>query len=139
MQNAWKVLWREKGHNFSKTFEGDKPSETDAPAFVKQLKDRGIIEINLISKRKAYAPPIGKPPPLGFLWCPYCVKYREFEVYAVKVDGIVGPERYRCSVCTIGADHFWVRKYNHGRLRQQELELEIRSAVKRSTRVRNVR
>lgn len=136
MTNAWKVLWKEKGHSFSKTFEGDKPSETGAPAFVKELKERGISEVNLVSKRKAYAPPVGKTPPLGFLWCPYCVKYREFEVYAVRINDLIGPERYRCSVCTLGADNFWVRKYNQGRLRQQELELEVRSAVKRSMRVR---
>lgn len=137
MTNAWKVLWKEHGHNFSKTFEGDKPSETDAPAFVHQLKERGISEVNLISKRKAYAPPVGKVIPLGFLWCPYCVKYREFSMFAVRINDLIGPERYRCTVCTVGADNFYVRKYNQGRLRQQEIELEVKSAVKRSVKVRN--
>lgn len=138
MTNAWKVLWKEKGQTLSKTFEGDKPSETDAPAFIKHLKARGISDVYIVSKRRAYAPPVGQKAPIGLLWCPFCVKFREFAVYAVSRDGIVGPEVYRCTVCTISTEHYWVRKYNAGRLRQQEMELEIRASVKRSVRGNNI-
>lgn len=131
--NAWKVQWKAEGRKLSKSFDGDKPSDSGALAFAKQLKAQGINDVVLISKRHAFAPPVGqKPPAVGHLWCPYCVHWREFDNYAIRTNGIVGPLRYRCTVCTMSEEDYWVRRYNTGRIRHRELELEVKETIKRS-------
>lgn len=137
MTNAWKVQWRTAGRKLVKTFEGDKPSESGALDFAKELKNQGIIDVALISKRRAFAPPAGsKPPQVGYLWCPFCVRWREFDTYSIRFDGIIGPARYRCTVCTISVEDAAVRKYNSGRVRHKELEEEVRAQVQKGTRRR---
>lgn len=134
MTNAWKVQWKHSGKKLVRTFEGDKPADSGALDFAKQLKNQGFSDVALISKRRAFAPPAGSKGPLGFIWCPYCVRWREFATYAIERNGLVGPESYRCMVCSITSENYWVRKYNSSVIRRQELELEIKSTMKRAGR-----
>lgn len=137
MVNAWKVQWRADGRKLVRTFEGDKPSEAGALDFAKRLKNQGLVDVALISKRRAFAPPAGsKPPQVGYLWCPYCVKWREFDTYSIRTNGIIGPSSYRCTICTITVNNYWVRKYNAGRVRHKELEEEVKATIGRTTRNR---
>jgi hypothetical protein len=135
--NAWKVQWRLEGKRLTKTFEGEKPSESGALQFAKDLRNRGASDVILISKRRAFAPPAGqRPPAVGYLWCPYCVKWREFDTFSIQLDGIIGPARYRCTMCTISVEDYWVKKYNSGRIRHKELEEEVKASVVRAMKPR---
>jgi hypothetical protein len=112
MQNAWNVQFEEEGVLKIKVFEGDKPKDSGAVDFAKKLKLRGL-KVDVISRRRAYAPPVGKEPSgYGLLWCPYCIKWREFEVAAVVHPTYETPELLRCTVCTISVMDYYVRKYN---------------------------
>lgn len=112
MQNAWNVQFLEDGILKVKVFEGDKPKESGAVDFAKELKRRGL-SVEVISRRRAYAPPVGREPDRhGLLWCPYCIKYREFEVAAVVHPTYETPELLRCTVCTISVMDAYVRKFN---------------------------
>jgi hypothetical protein len=133
MNNAWKVLWFEKGHRYFKSFEGEKPSQTEAPSFIIKLKERGIVDVYLVSKRKAFPPPASVPRVDGTLWCPYCVKYRKFHVVALKIPGtgVVGPDLKRCTICTISVENFWVRKFNSSHLFAEETMIAVKRQVRK--------
>jgi hypothetical protein len=110
-------------------------------AFAKELKDRGI-PFDLISQIKTYPPPfkdakkewLGRQeaPQYGLLWCPYCIKWREFHYTAIDHKDWTGPELFRCTVCTISIRDYWVKKYNPDFF----LRLEIQQQVKEDMRIK---
>jgi hypothetical protein len=111
MINTWKVLWTEEGAHRKKTFESNSPSP--AVSFGKDLKRRGL-SVEIISGRKAFPPIKGQEPAKpGYLWCPYCVKWRDFSEAAIKdSSGLLGPVLLRCMVCTVSIRDAYIRKYN---------------------------
>ncbi|HUV13117.1 MAG TPA: hypothetical protein VMY18_05705 [Acidobacteriota bacterium] len=112
MINAWKVLWKDQdGAKKFRRFEGDKP--TEAVEFGKELKRRGF-PVDVISARKGFPPPlkVSQPDRIGTLWCPYCVKWRDFHETAVKWEGFITPVILRCTTCTISVKDAYVRRYN---------------------------
>jgi hypothetical protein len=110
--NSWKVLWDSGERRKFKRFEGDSPKE--AVTFAKKLRNRGLTVLGIISMKVAYAPPQNKEKPdqYGIMWCPYCVKWRIFEMLAIHVGLVVLEADFRCPVCTISINHFWVRSFN---------------------------
>lgn len=114
MQNAWKVVWFDQGKKFKKSFIGDKPRESGAIDFGKKIKERGITQVHIVSKIRAFAPPATQrtAPEYGMIWCPYCLKWRFFVEKAVSQSGHLGPLLYRCPICTISIKDAYVRKYN---------------------------
>jgi len=114
MTNAWKVIWFEDNRKLKKTgFPGDSPRASGAIDYAKSIIARGISasDVHVVSQRKAFAP-IKAQQESGTAWCPYCLKWREFRLFAVKHDGIVGPEDFRCPICTISVNDYYVRHYN---------------------------
>jgi hypothetical protein len=117
MTNGWTVIWFDGGRKLKKNgFEGDSPTASGAVAYAKAIIARGIPvdKVNVISKRKAFAPTtnmLARREP-GLAWCPYCLKWREFRTYAIRVDGVIGPEALRCPICTISSHDYYVKKYN---------------------------
>jgi hypothetical protein len=113
MQNAWNVQWKENEHLLRKVFDGDSPKLSGAVDYAKQLRDRGF-PVDIISRRRGFPPPIKfkEPPQLGMLWCPYCIKWREFHVAAVKTTEYTGPSLLRCPACTISIMDYYVRRHN---------------------------
>lgn len=131
LPNKWSVLWKDETGYHKKSFESDPP--TPAVAFAKELKRRGISIVDVVSRRRAFPPPLKAKPPdrPGFLWCPYCIKWREFRELAVRDnDGIRGPELVRCVVCSLSIRDSYVRKYNPQFYRRWETEQESRRAQK---------
>lgn len=137
--NAWKVLWITEHHRRHKRFEGDSPKP--AVEFGKELKRRGVLSVHIISARKAFAPPLKKkgfpsqgfeaPPAYGLLWCPYCVKWREFEDSAiVNKDGIEGPSIFRCSICTVSIMDYYIKLYNPEIVERLNIALEAKAGKK---------
>jgi hypothetical protein len=112
MANAWKVIWSPgEGRRKIRRFEGDSPHE--AVQFGKSLRRLGHTVLGVISTRRAYAPPEGKAPDrVGWMWCPYCVKYRPFEFLQVYAGEVLLPPELRCPVCTISIGDYWVRFHN---------------------------
>lgn len=112
MENAWKVIWQEHGKKLLKRFPGD-PTPKTAVAFAKQLKARGLTVEGVVSQRKAYPPPAHMRERIGKgIWCPYCVKWRDFREFPVKLHGITLPSLLRCPCCHISIDDGFVRQYN---------------------------
>jgi hypothetical protein len=115
MKNAWNVFWRDgEGKKFVRSFPGEKPSESGAIEFAKNQRARGFTDVNVTSRRKAFAPPFNlrNSPEAGMLWCPYCLKWRHFMERAMKFkDFSTGPE-WRCPVCSISINDAYVRRYN---------------------------
>jgi len=115
--NAWKVIWYENSHKYLKNnFDGDSPRASGAIDYAKSLIARGIPvdHVHVVSKRKAFPPTtemLAKKI-LGFSWCPYCLKWREFKYSALKLKDMVIPEEYRCPVCTISINDYYVKLYN---------------------------
>jgi hypothetical protein len=103
--------------------------------FAAALKNRGI-SVDVISVRKPYPPPLKDrkkpwlgyqdPPQHGLLWCPYCLKWRDFHYAAIIMRTVTGPELFRCPVCTISTQDYYVKKYNP----EMFLRLEIATQVK---------
>ena len=117
MINGWKIFWTENGHRYKKNgFEGDLPGSSGALDYAKGLAARGIPvrDIHIVSKRKAFGPSMKmkEQETAGSSWCPYCIKWRDFRIFAIKLDGVVLPEDYRCPVCHISVADYWVRHYN---------------------------
>ena len=127
MENAWKTQWEENHVRRFKRFEGDSPH--DAVAFGKKLKSRGIIVVDIISQRRAFPPPIKAQtsPKPGLLWCPYCVKWREFSEIEVQGRDFKTPALLRCTVCTISVKDCYVRTYNPELVMRYEIEAEIKA------------
>lgn len=126
MQQAWNVQFLEDGILKIKVFEGEKPGESGAIAYAKALKLKGI-HVDVISRRRAYAPTVGKESPRhGLLWCPYCIKWREFEVAAIVHPTYETPDLLRCTVCTISVKDAWVRQFNPVFVERHAIEQEMR-------------
>jgi hypothetical protein len=136
MNNAWKAQWEEGHQLFVKKFEGDKP--TRAVDFGKKLKARGIIVVNIISARRAFPPPVkhSTPPQPGLLWCPYCLKWREFQEAEVLTKNYRTPVLLRCPVCTISVKDAYVRMYNPELVIQYEMRQEMRSRQREATKLK---
>lgn len=115
MQNAWNVFWlSEDGARKYKKFEGDSPRGSGAIDFAKKLRSFGRTNIEIVSRRKAFAPPPkqSKAPEAGMVWCPYCLKWRHFVNTSIRHNGIKGPQLFRCPICTISIKDYYVRLYN---------------------------
>lgn len=129
MQNAWNVQFHKEGRTVIRVFEGDSPKQSGAVQFAAELKSHGT-PVDIISRRHAF-PPTGKhlnPPHPGLLWCPYCIKWREFEESAIVRPDYETPELMRCTVCTISIRDYHVRMYNPTFVARLEAEQEIRKA-----------
>lgn len=113
MPNSWKVIWWKDDKKYFKNFDGEKPSASGALSFAKRLQGQGI-KPHLVSRQHGFAPPLAKrrAPEAGMLWCPFCLKWRHFKYFAIKVDGLRGPAVWRCPICTISINDYYVRKYN---------------------------
>lgn len=129
MQNAWNVLFIEGERTLIKVFEGDSPKGSGAIAFAKQKRLQGI-QADIISRRKGFGPPDNKkdPPSPGLLWCPYCIKWREFEDSSVQRGDYETPSLLRCSVCLISIKDYYVRRYNPIFVERHDIELEMKRA-----------
>lgn len=127
MSQAWKVLWKKDTGKTFRRFEDPKP--TEAIAFAKKLKREGFEPV-VISANKAY-PPTKKQEEkrrAGDMWCPYCIRWRSFKLYALKRKNYTTDAFLRCPVCTISTNDFFVRKYNGMIERYTEAELIKRLA-----------
>ncbi len=128
MINAWKVQWVDTdGRKLLKWFRDDKP--TDAVKFGKELKRHGIVIVDIISARRAFPPPRGSHANrAGWWWCPYCVKWREFNETAIRISGFVTPVLLRCSVCTVSVKDCFVRVYNPILAEKYAITLDMRKS-----------
>jgi hypothetical protein len=129
MPNAWNVQFIEDGVLKQKVFEGDSPKESGAVEFAKDKRAHGTV-VDVISRRRAYPPPLKQQtsPSPGLLWCPYCIKWREFEESIVVRDAYETPPALRCGVCTISIRDYYVRKYNPELVLRMDVEAELRRA-----------
>lgn len=109
--NTWKVYWWEDGRKKFKRFDGPKP--TLAVERAKELKREGK-EVAVVSSSKAFSIPPSKvyDREPGMLWCPYCVAFRRFKIYALKREHYVAEAKLRCPVCSISTDDYYVKKHN---------------------------
>lgn len=139
MNNAWNVLYKEDERLLIKVFEGDSPKESGAVPFAKELRLNGITA-EVISRRRAFAPqgwPYQvNPPAPGLVWCPYCVKWREYEEASVVHDDYETPSLLRCTVCTISIKDFYVRKYNPILVERYEIQAELNKTKVPTQKVR---
>lgn len=125
MPNSWKVIWFEGGRKLKKSaFPGDSPRASGAIDYAKSVVARGIpVEnVHVVSMKRGY-PPTAKAREermSGTVWCPYCLKYREFRLSSISVAGVLGPEDYRCPVCLISTQDYFVRKYNFDQVTRME-------------------
>lgn len=123
-KNAWRVYWVLDGKRKYRHFEGsdqlaenkglrwyEKPLEA-AVTFAKELKKQGHAP-DIVSCRQAFIPTIKDKKPAGSIWCPYCMKYRQFRLFRVnRKDGIPAQGANRCPVCTITENNYYVQRYN---------------------------
>jgi hypothetical protein len=109
--NTWAVVWWEEGKKKLRRFPGDKPSDSGAIAFAKQLP---VTKKYIYSMKKAFGPPLAKrrAPEDGMLWCPFCLSWRHFVQKAIHRDGWTTPVLWRCPICTISIKDARVRQYN---------------------------
>jgi hypothetical protein len=131
--NAWKALWTdEDGARKYRRFEGDRPSESGAVSFAKDLRRRGLA-VEVISVRHAYPPPekMKRPDRPGLLWCPYCVKWREFSEAIVVHPDYRTPELLRCTICTISIRDAYVRRYNPEFAAKYDVEQELKARARK--------
>lgn len=132
MKRKWKVLWKTAdGKKTFRKFDGPKPSE--AVQFAKQLKRQGLAP-NVISVNHAYPPTQQQEEKrrTGQIWCPYCLRWRSFKLYAIRRKTYVTDAQMRCPVCTISTNDFYVKKFN-GFLEHME-EMDV---IKLLTRYEN--
>lgn len=134
-RQSWRAIWTEDGKLLSKRFWGDKP--TNAVTFAKDLKRRGI-SVDVVSVMKAFPPPIGKlrPDRPGLLWCPYCIKWREFVEAEVKTKEFMTPSLLRCPTCTISVKDAYVRGFNPEVVIRYELQQEMRAKNKEAAKLK---
>lgn len=121
----WKVIWKdENDKKHFRLFPGSSPKESGAGGFFRELKDQGHTAY-LISANKAWPPTqkqeVNRRP--GLVWCPYCVKWRNFKLYAIRKPTYVTEALMRCPVCGISSNDYYVRQYNGfiERITEQEL------------------
>lgn len=134
IRKDWKVFWREEGKLYFKTFKGRRP--TEAVEFGKSLKRRGILVVDVVSMSRAFPPPLHKlkPDRQGLLWCPYCIKWREF-----KEEGLPNSPLLiymRCPTCSISIKDAYVRTYNPELVLRIELAAEIKQKRKEAARLK---
>ena len=143
MINSWKVQFLRGGKRVYKKFQGNSPRESGAVEFAKQLKLNGL-SVDVISVRKPFPPPfknkkkewLGREeaPQHGLLWCPYCIKWREFHfVSIVMKDGIEGPELFRCPVCTVSTQDYWIKLFNPEMFERLEIAAQVKQDMKALT------
>lgn len=127
MDNAWNVQFLDAGVLRVKVFEGDSPKASGAVQFAKSLREHGT-EVDIISRRRAFSPPAKQlqPPHPSMMWCPYCIKWREFEESIVVRDEYETPALLRCPTCLISIRDYHVRRYNPMLVARMEFEEEIR-------------
>ena len=109
---SWKVLWTTpEGKKKFRRFEGKKPS--DAVQFAKSLKSQGL-KPNVISANKAFPPTKEQAENrrANQVWCPYCLRWRTFKLFALRRATYTTDAAMRCPICTISTNDFFVRKYN---------------------------
>lgn len=110
-ENLWKVFWWVDGTKKVRHFIAEKP--TEAVAYAKELKKQGH-KVEVVSGRKAYRPTdeqrINRES--GQLWCPYCIKYRVFKIFAIRRPTYVSSALLRCPVCTVSTDNYYTIRYN---------------------------
>lgn len=131
--NVWRVLWTESGMKKLKKFTSDPP--TPAIAFARPLKKQGF-PVEIISG-KPFPPPIKVrlPDRPGVLWCPYCIKWREFIDAAIKdKDGLLGPDLLRCSICFMSIRDAYIRKYNLMFYKKWEVQQEMKQRIAQEKR-----
>ncbi len=133
--NGWKVIWTQEGKRLMRRFQGDSPKESGAVAFARKLRGRGFVVDGVVSQKKAFPPPKGKTLGKG-VWCPYCVKWRDFRVYAIRKYSIVVPPILRCPVCQISINDGFVRAYNQHVFLEYSIisEDKARKAARRKNR-----
>ncbi|HET7713633.1 MAG TPA: hypothetical protein VFK94_04895 [Patescibacteria group bacterium] len=108
----WTVKWRNpEGKLSKKHFEGKSPAE--AVQFAKQLKKQGLSP-NVFSSNHAFPPTKDQEEKRrpGMMWCPYCIKWRNFKMMAIKRSTYTSEAFMRCPICTISVNDYYVRKYN---------------------------
>lgn len=111
--NVWKVIATKNHRTFFKKFVGDKPRESGAIDFGKKLQELGYTNVNIVSARKPFTKPLNVQVPRGLLWCPYCLKIREFIFKGLShPDGSHTPALWRCPVCHISIRDAAVRTNN---------------------------
>jgi hypothetical protein len=130
MVNGWKVIWFDGDKKLVRKFEGDSPRESGAVDFGKRLQASGHNRVHIVSQRKAFAPPQDKrqAPERGMLWCPYCLKWRNFVETSIQgQDGTRSPIQWRCPICTISVNNFYVRRHNLDMVLRFEGRAEMQS------------
>jgi hypothetical protein len=116
--NSWKVIWYENNKKLKKTgFPGDSPKASGAIDYARRIIARGVPvgNVHVVSMRRGFGPTdqMKLKQEAGTSWCPYCVKWREFRIFAVKIsDGSISPADFRCPICTISVNDYWVRMHN---------------------------
>lgn len=141
MQNAWCVQYELEGRTVVKVFEGDSPKASGAVGFKKELESAGT-KAEIYSRRRGFPPPqkYADPPRPGMLWCPYCIKWRDFEQLVVVRPEYETPELLRCTTCLISIKDYWVRLTNPSMVSRLEIESEMRkSRVPEKVRLRKRR
>ena len=120
-------MWLEEGKKLIKVFEGDSPKGSGAVDFFKKKRSDGFT-VELISRRHGFPPPIKQSlsPSPGLLWCPYCIKWREFEYATRTRRDFYTPELLRCPTCGISVKDYYVRKYNALFVERYEAEQELK-------------
>ena len=112
MTRRWTVKWKNaEGKIIKKRFLGDSPKE--AVEFAKGLKKQEL-QPNVYCANHAFRPTTeqeAKRRP-GMLWCPYCIKWRNFKMLAIKHATYTSEPFMRCPVCTISVNDFFVKKFN---------------------------
>lgn len=108
----WMVLWKnEEGKRKRKMFDGPKPSE--AIKYAKGLKRDGV-NVDVASAGHAFPPSekqeLKRRP--GMLWCPYCIKFRNFRLLRLKTQYGTSGADLRCPICLISTNHYYVKRYN---------------------------
>lgn len=112
MKRRWKVLWKTpEGQSKFKVFEGKKPS--DAVLYAKSLKKQGLKPA-VVSANYPYPPTPqqenNRRP--GMIWCPYCLRWRNFKLFAIKRATYVTDAQMRCPICKISTNDYYVKKHN---------------------------
>lgn len=132
MNNNWRVFWiKAEGGKAFKQFNHEKP--TKAIAYAKELKRKGLKPwiVSTKSWRPTEKQEVNRRP--GMLWCPYCIKWRNFKLLKVKKPTFVSEAFMRCPYCLISTNDFFVKKYNGFLEHMTELDI-----VKKLSRLENV-
>lgn len=131
---GWRVVFYRGGTRYHKTFTDEKP--TPAIEFAKRAKRAGYSDVNVHATKRGYPCPTSKlklrEP--GLLWCPYCLKWREFKYLAVRFSTGISEPDLRCPVCYITPRDYYVRVYNIGNPLLERVEKETSHVIIRVTK-----